>query len=568
MIQSNGSSDIWGVNEYKAAKLNATVKAFEYENNRGNSSRLYGEGSEDKASEDLEPQAYKVGSFEWILSFETIAIFLDPCFTGTETSTSSSTACISTATSITSLALPESDFCTSEVLSSFFLHDVLVIGCGTSNLSHCIATLNQNNIACIKTSEDSCCSNNNSETYQKLSHLHFPSSVHAPLHKNTLQKLFPMDLDANSELPTPNPNRIFKARNVVSIDNDPGMIKHMQNLSISDAQLQNSSVYAPMHWLVYDIVTDEGALSATSSTTLNEVASMNIEQMSIPKQYDLIVDKGTFDAILTEGSISSMLVNLYRLLKPGGAYVLVSIRDPQLLYNLLNICPEMLQWDVVVYAVGRASDRTSTNPKASMPSDSTGNEQFQNGTVVICKKKIKQVSDSNIIKMSLEQLAEAEEEVMNAFYQHEHPLLTDRYERLIRHRYQMELNGRKYHNDNSEKQQHNKHEQLSLYTCHNIMFNPSYMPTHPGKQDVSENETSEALTDMIELGLGYTYDLFEEDWINFQQKRWKKRQATKWSDDGMHPSLNEEASENENLVKNMDLTASVDKCIAFLKEMQ
>ena len=43
-------------------------------------------------------------------------------------------------------------------------------------------------------------------------------------------------------------------------------------------------------------------------------------ELAHDEQFDLIIDNGTFDAILVEGSVASMLVVAYRMLCDGGIY--------------------------------------------------------------------------------------------------------------------------------------------------------------------------------------------------------------------------------------------------------
>jgi hypothetical protein len=43
--------------------------------------------------------------------------------------------------------------------------------------------------------------------------------------------------------------------------------------------------------------------------------------------FGLLVDKGTFDAILVEGTVYQYVINVYSLMKPGSVYVLISLHD-------------------------------------------------------------------------------------------------------------------------------------------------------------------------------------------------------------------------------------------------
>ena len=84
----------------------------------------------------------------------------------------------------------------------------------------------------------------------------------------------------------------FGYNSVISIDNDPGCVTHMAEQYASDSRLL---------WIVHDIV--DGELKGDKLRCGN---------------FSAVIDKGTFDAILAEGVVSPMLINVHQLLKPGG----------------------------------------------------------------------------------------------------------------------------------------------------------------------------------------------------------------------------------------------------------
>jgi hypothetical protein len=406
----------------------------------------------------LEPQATKEGLFEWIVGFDGISEYLQPLYTGVQN--------------------PQGQDFTSHTI---YRQNVLVIGCGTSTLSQCIA-------------------------------------------------------DYRPPESTP-PKDAFLAGKVVSIDNDPGMIDHMKKMSAMQervavidqdpdttvaaaAPVQDDKV--AMEWLVYDIVENDGALADSSHTGA----------------YDLCVDKGTFDAVVTEGAVFTMLADIHRLLRYGGAYFLCSIRQSLLLERLLSV--PVLGWDVSLFC-----------PEKKIAGST---EQSSGYTIAICRKvrnpNIPLIDGVSLHEEELEgalspaqlrELQAQEQEVMDSFFKEASPLLTAEVEAGIRSRFGEALAAFASEPGLSAKgtQQHvpfsgsSKGDTLPLRCCYDVMF---------PRLNCADGD----------LGVDYTYDLFLEDLDSF---------ARGDSEDDCRSGATSPKEVGQ-------VRWGVEQCIAFLREMQ
>lgn len=99
----------------------------------------------------------------------------------------------------------------------------------------------------------------------------------------------------------------FHAR-ILSTDNDKACIDHMK-WKFPDSKVE---------YLHHDIIEDAGTLPNGDS-------------------YDFVFDKGTFDAIHVEGSVAALLIEVNRLLKVGGLYVLITINSKPLITQLFAL---------------------------------------------------------------------------------------------------------------------------------------------------------------------------------------------------------------------------------------
>jgi ubiquinone/menaquinone biosynthesis C-methylase UbiE len=81
---------------------------------------------------------------------------------------------------------------------------------------------------------------------------------------------------------------------------------------------------------------------------------MDVRAMEMPDScFDLIIDKGLFDAQLCGednlNGVTTMVAEISRVLKPGGAYVVVSHGKPAARLGYLQ--KRELQWDVQVLEI-------------------------------------------------------------------------------------------------------------------------------------------------------------------------------------------------------------------------
>ena len=176
---------------------------------------------------------------------------------------------------------------------------------------------------------------------------------------------------------------------IVSIDNDSGCIGLMRD--------RHKDIPA-LRWVHCDLVTNEG---------INE----NKEVLA-DDSFDLVIDKGTFDAVLVEGSVSPMLAEVYRMLKPGGAYVICSLNSEDFLQRLL--APRLIGWKTTFYI---CDEKTR---------------------IVVCKKKL-----TTEINWSL--VAEEEKKTVNEYFTKEKPLVTETVEEAIRSKFPHPLDLKSAH---------------------------------------------------------------------------------------------------------------------------
>lgn len=163
---------------------------------------------------------------------------------------------------------------------------------------------------------------------------------------------------------------------IVSIDNDKGCIELMKGLYKTIPALK---------WIVADLITGTGVTA--NKKVLDD------------EGFDLIIDKGTFDAILVEGTVSPMLANVHRMLKPDGAYVICSLNSEHLLGRLL--LPTLIGWKTSFFS---ANERTR---------------------IVVCNKRPIEAIDWGLV-------AEEETKALDEHFKKDKPLLTPEVESGIR----------------------------------------------------------------------------------------------------------------------------------------
>ena len=168
-------------------------------------------------------------------------------------------------------------------------------------------------------------------------------------------------------------------RNILSIDNDIDCINYMREKYQDNVHL---------NWMVYDMVDN-----SNNSTILSD------------KSYDLIIDKGTLDAILVEGLVCTMLYDIHRILNVGGVYFICSLHSSTFLASLLEI--NELDFKVTYYEC-----------------KSMKNQGNIIGTIAICEKK-------NDNKIDIENLKKNEIFNMDKHFQEDNPFLTNELQEQI-----------------------------------------------------------------------------------------------------------------------------------------
>jgi 2-polyprenyl-3-methyl-5-hydroxy-6-metoxy-1,4-benzoquinol methylase len=163
---------------------------------------------------------------------------------------------------------------------------------------------------------------------------------------------------------------------VVSIDNDVEVINHMRR----------ECKHPRTKWYCYDVIEDY----------LIEQGN----ELDTDGYFDLVVDKGTFDAVLVEGATCNMLANIHRLLRIGGVYMLFSINTEALLTAIFSL-PE-LQFEVAFH-----EDRRN---KCS---------------ILLCRKRSNEA-------VNLESLGEREDAILDQYFQSDNPLVTPQFESILR----------------------------------------------------------------------------------------------------------------------------------------
>lgn len=178
---------------------------------------------------------------------------------------------------------------------------------------------------------------------------------------------------------------------VISIDNDKECIEYMKQKYISNSQLK---------WFTYDLITGE-----------NDCPEEYINQGF----YDLIIDKGTLDACLVEGSVYTMLACIYRFLNnTTGRYIVCSLYSQSMMLALLGTLS--LGYLVNVYQTAASINEVGF--------------ACMQGNIFICKKKHQDITIDNAI--DLHSLKLEEKDIMDHHFQEEKPLLTKERENQIK----------------------------------------------------------------------------------------------------------------------------------------
>jgi len=155
----------------------------------------------------------------------------------------------------------------------------------------------------------------------------------------------------------------YELCSVVSIDNDIDCINYMKNKTLM--MMKSDSCYHRLAWYVYDLIEDSHYSNGgypynknghhrhnTHHTNHNDHIDADnynkkCNELDEDNYFNIIIDKGTLDAILVEGTIYMMLVEVYRMLRIDGVYLLISINTRRLLEPILMMKP--LRFELIFY---------------------------------------------------------------------------------------------------------------------------------------------------------------------------------------------------------------------------
>lgn len=199
---------------------------------------------------------------------------------------------------------------------------------------------------------------------------------------------------------------------VVSIDNDAACVEHMIKLHADCPRLT---------WFTYDLVEREG----------NDL----IKSSHCDEAFDVVVDKGTLDAILVEGAVYTMLAEVHRFMKPSGVYLLCSINCREVLNGLVGV--PALDFDFSLHSSVKTpgedeKEMDATHQRYNLHTNPSANQQ---GMVAICKKRPEAAGK----RVDLEALAQQEKEALDFYFKDEVPLLTVELETQLRARFRAVL---------------------------------------------------------------------------------------------------------------------------------
>jgi SAM-dependent methyltransferase len=221
---------------------------------------------------------------------------------------------------------------------------------------------------------------------------------------------------------------------IISVDYDPEIIKHM-TLAAPEFKAKENFHLGRMDWLVCDMLDLEVLPRLLSSQNI-----------------DIAIDKGSFDAMIVEGSIVNLFVNIHRMLRRGGKYLVISLLSKELLQELLNI--------PYFFEVDNCAEKIFPSGKV---------------TVIICRKVVSDrfENDTSLMK----RLEEHEKSITDKYFQQSNPWLTE------------------------EKKNRVMHFFLEFCASKNLALDFARLPL-PIAHNIIES---------LDPNLGYSYDLFLSD---------------------------------------------------------
>jgi hypothetical protein len=172
----------------------------------------------------------------------------------------------------------------------------------------------------------------------------------------------------------------------------------------------NCETGGKLEWYVCDVVTGEGFDQSPLLSSNNS--------------FDCIIDKGTLDAIMVEGSAYTALMNIYDLLKVGGQYLLCSLSSPELMMPMMSA--PALNYRLFCHQQCNVKKVGLRVPSNGIHSDNATSEMT--GTIIVCEKQTPSLYQQNSSSSErLTALQMYEDDMLNKFFQHDHSLLTDQF---------------------------------------------------------------------------------------------------------------------------------------------
>jgi SAM-dependent methyltransferase len=226
---------------------------------------------------------------------------------------------------------------------------------------------------------------------------------------------------------------------VVNVDRDRATIQRMQHRWSSITTMHGKSVGMSFHCL--DLSQRDSLLSCYPD-----------------ESFDLVVDKSTLDCLLcTETAASVMITQVYRCLKPGGRYFIISFHEIEFLKPLLQDMPGF-DWHIRCDRMERSVEdliQTTMSSDHKIPFEQlqqqqhdgniANNRRFAN--ILECQKR----SQHNTRHIDYEAVQRHVETVSNRYYSLHNPLLTTERKRQIQFAFE-------------------KNPNMDLETCYHVLF--------------------------------------------------------------------------------------------------
>ncbi|KAG0556972.1 hypothetical protein KC19_11G092000 [Ceratodon purpureus] len=97
---------------------------------------------------------------------------------------------------------------------------------------------------------------------------------------------------------------------------------------------------------------------------------MDVRQLNYKaKEFDSVIDKGMLDSLMCGPSastnVASMIKEIYRVLKPGGVYMLITYGDPRV--RVPHLKSDKVPWDIKLHAIPRPCSTKVHEPGTSRP---------------------------------------------------------------------------------------------------------------------------------------------------------------------------------------------------------